>query len=134
MSQQKKVTLCASMSFWDDINLWKQKLEKDNYAVIQYPKQFTGEFLSNYKREFTEHYRKIAESDIVLVLNMQKKGIDGYIGAAVFAEIAFAVGLNRTSHSAKEINVSCLNTFPDSLPYAEELQHWVNLGWLKFWK
>ena len=134
MPQQKKVTICASMSFWEDINLWKQNLEKDTYTVIQYPKQFTGEFLPNYKREFTEHYQKIAESDIVLVLNMQKKGIDGYIGAAVFAEIAFAVGLNRTSHSDKEIVVYCLNPFPDSLPYSEELQHWVDLGWLKFWK
>jgi len=122
------------MSFLDDIDLWKQKLEKNSYRVIQYPKKLTGEFLPSYKKEFTEHYQKIVESDIVLVLNMQKKGIDGYIGAAVFAEIAFAVGLNRTSHSEKEIGVYCLNPFPDSLPYAEELQYWVDLGWLKFWK
>lgn len=122
------------MSFWDDIVFWKSKLEKDGYTVIQYPKQFTGEFLPNYKREFTEHYQKIAESDTVLVLNMRKKGIDGYIGAAVFAEISFAVGLNRTSHSSEEIAIYCLNPFPDSLPYAEELQLWVDLGWLRFWK
>lgn len=31
---QKKVTICASMAFWDDINAWKDKLEKDNYEVI----------------------------------------------------------------------------------------------------
>jgi len=131
---QKKVTICASMAFWDDIIAWKEKLEKDDYEVIQYPKQFTGEFLPNYKIEFTEHYKKMAQSDIVLILNMKKNGVDGYIGAAVFAEIAFAIGLNRTSHSNKEIAIYCLNPFPASLPYAEELQHWVDLGWLKFWK
>lgn len=130
---QKKITICASMSFWDDINIWKDKLKKDGYDVIQYPKQFTGEFLPNYKNEFTEHYQKMAKSDIVLILNMKKNGIDGYIGAAVFAEIAFAIGLNRTSHSDKKIAVYCLKPFPSSLPYAEELQHWTDLGWLKFW-
>lgn len=134
MMQQKKITICASMSFWDDINLWKEKLETAGYEIVQYPKQFTGDFLPNYKIEFTKHYQKMAESDIVLILNMQKNGIDGYIGAAVFAEISFAIGLNRTSHCDKKIDVYCLNPFPSSLPYAEELQHWVDLGWLKFWK
>lgn len=122
------------MSFWDDIIFWKLKLEKSGYVVIQYPKQFTGEFLPNYKEEFTKHYQKMAESDAVLVLNMRKKDIDGYIGAAVFAEIAFTVGLNRTSHVNKKVDVYCLNPFPDSLPYSEELQHWVDLEWLRFWK
>lgn len=131
---KKKITLCASMSFWNDINIWKDKLGNDGHEVIQYPKQLTGEFLPNYEIEFTKHYQKMAESDIVLILNMKKNGVNGYIGAAVFAEIAFAIGLNRTSHSAKKIAVCCLNSFPASSPYAEELQHWVDLGWLKFWK
>jgi len=131
--ERKKVTICASMSFWDDINIWKNKLENGGYNVIQYPKQIDGEFLPNYKLEFTQHYQKMAESDIILILNMTKKGIEGYIGAAVFAEIAFAIGLNRTSRSNQNLEVYCLNQFPDSLPYAEELGLWVDLGWLKFW-
>lgn len=131
---QKKITICASMTFWDDIISWKKKLEKNGYEVVQYPKQFTGEFLPNYKIEFTEHYRKMTHSDIVLVLNMKKNGVDGYIGAAVFAEIAFLIGLNRTLYSDKKIVVYCLNSFSGSLPYSEELQQWVDLGWLKFWK
>lgn len=133
MSQRKKVTICASMSFWDDVVLWKEELVNGGYDVIQYPKQFSGDFLSNYKKEFTKHYQQMEKSDIVLVLNMKKNGLDGYIGAAVFAEIAFAIGLNRTQ-SDRQIKVYCVNRFPESLPYAEELQHWVSLGWLRFWK
>jgi len=75
MNEKKKITICASISFWEDICTWKENLEKDGYAVIQYPKQFTGEFLPNYKREFTEHYQKITESDIILILNMKKMGL-----------------------------------------------------------
>ncbi|MDR3582892.1 MAG: hypothetical protein P4L62_00820 [Candidatus Pacebacteria bacterium] len=130
---QKKVTICASIAFLDDISIWKEKLKNDGYDVVQYPKKLIGEFLPSYKVEFTEHYQKMAESDIVLILNMKKKGVDGYIGAAVFAEIAFAIGLNRTSRYDKKIDVYCLNHFPNSLPHAEELQYWVDLGWLKFW-
>ena len=134
MTSRKKITICASMSFWNDINIWKKKLAEDGYNVIQYPKQFTGDFLPNYKKEFTTHYKKMTQSDSILILNMKKNGVNGYIGAAVFAEIAFAIGLNRTSPANKKINIYCLNPFPDSLPYSEELQHWVDLKWLKFWK
>jgi hypothetical protein len=128
----KKLTICASMSAWDDIIVWNEKLGQE-YDVIQYPKQFTGEFLPNYDIEFSKHYQKMAESDIVLALNVTKKGVDGYIGAAVFAEIAFAIGLNRSLRANNKIEVYCLNEFPKDLPYSEELQHWVDLGWLKFW-
>lgn len=134
MDQQKKVTICASMSFWEDTLKWKEQLEKNDYIVIQYPKQFSGEFLPNYKREFIQHYEKMAESDSILALNMRKNEVDGYIGAAVFAEIAFAVGLNRTVRKNNPLEIYCVNPFPKSLPYSEELQHWVDLGWLKFWK
>ena len=134
MSPPKKITICASISFWDDIVNWKDKLTKDGYDAIQYPKQLSDDFLSNYNTEFTKHYQQITKSDIVLILNMQKNGVDGYIGAAVFAEIAFAIGLNRTFRAETPIEVYCLNPFPDSLSYAEELQHWVDLEWLKFWQ
>ncbi len=58
----------------------------------------------------------------------------GYIGAAVFAEIAFAVGLNRCVRANHPIEIYCVKPFPDTLPYAQELQRWVDLGWLHFWE
>ncbi|MFO7807442.1 MAG: hypothetical protein R6V40_03410 [Candidatus Moraniibacteriota bacterium] len=130
---RKKITICSSMSFWDDIKKWKEKLTKENYEVIKYPEQISGDFLSSYKREFTDHYKKISQSDMILVLNMKKNGIEGYIGAAVFAEIAFAIGLNRVN-PRKNISAYCLNPIPESLPHAQELQHWQELGWLKLWR
>ena len=130
--KKEKVVICSSISFWEEINRWREKLEKENYLVIKYPEKLSGEFLPNCKIEFSEHYQMIAESDILFVLNLKKKGIDGYIGAGVFAEIAFAIGLNRTYN--KKIKIFCLNCFPDSLPYSEELKYWEKLGWIKFWE
>jgi hypothetical protein len=130
--EKEKIVICSSMSFWNDINKWKEKLKESGYEVIKYPERFTGEFLPNYKIEFSDHYQKIAETDILLVLNIKKNDIDGYIGASVFAEIAFAIGLNVSF--GKKIKVFCLNQFPDSLPYSEELKYWEQLGWIQFWK
>ena len=130
--KKEKVVICSSMSFWEEINQWREKLEKDNYTVIKYPEKFTGEFLPNYKIEFSDHYQKITEANILFVLNIKKNNIDGYIGASVFAEIAFAIGLNRAYN--KKIKVCCLNPFPDSLPYSEELKYWEELGWIRFWE
>ncbi|MFC1787999.1 hypothetical protein ACFLZY_02160 [Patescibacteria group bacterium] len=134
MPERKKVTICASIKFTDEIAEWKKKLEQDGYEVIQYPKKLSGEFLPSYEKEFSEHYQKICNSDIVLALNYTKKGVDGYIGAAVFAEIAFAIGLNRTYRQANNIEVFHVNPIADSLPHREELQFWQDLEWLKIWK
>lgn len=128
----QKVVICSSLSFWDDIVLYKEKLEKDGYSVIKHPEKLTGDFLPAYKEAFTNHYKKIVETDVLFILNNNKNSIDGYIGPAVFAEIAFAVGLNR-SHG-KNIKVYCLNKFSENLPYYEELKYWLDLGWIDFWK
>ena len=130
--KKEKVVICSSMSFGEEINQWRKKLEQDNYTIIKYPEKFTGEFLPNYKIEFSDHYQKIAKADILFVLNIKKNNINGYIGASVFAEIAFAIGLNRAYN--KKIKIFCLNQFPDSLPYSEELKYWKQLGWVQFWK
>lgn len=88
--------------------------------------------MSNYEIEFSEHYKKIIETDILFILNISKKGIEGYIGPSVFAEIAFAIGLNCSL--GKKIKVYCLNKISNKLPYYEELRYWEQLGWLKFWQ
>lgn len=131
---KKNITLCASMSFSKQTDHWKQKLQKSGHNVIQYPKPISGDFLSGYKKEFTEHYQNITKSDVIFVLNLEKNDINGYIGAAVFAEIAFAVGINLTSRRENQIEIFYLNPIPKSLPHSEELQLWIKLGWIKQWK
>lgn len=126
---KKKVVMCASASLEKEILSWKQKLEED-FDLIKYPEKLTGDFLPGYEKEFTDHYKSIVQTDILFILNVEKKGIPGYIGPGVFAEIGFAVGLNRSLD--KNIEIICLNHIPDSLAYSEELKFWETLGWIKF--
>ena len=130
--QPKKIVICSSISFWNEIKLWKLKLEKKGYRVIKYPEKISGDFLSSYKNEFTEHYKKIIEADILFVLNIEKNNTEGYIGPAVFAEIAFTIGLNVSLK--KKVQIFCLNQIPASLAHSTELKLWEELKWIGYWK
>ena len=128
--EKKKVVICASASFEDQIIEWKNKLEKMGFEVIKYPTKIKEDLLIGYNKEFSEHYDAISKADVVLALNLDKKGIPGYIGSGVFAEMAFALGLNKMQN--KNISVCHLNPIPKGeLPYSDELELWQNLGWIK---
>jgi len=128
--KRKKLIICASASFDKEIVYWKNNLEKQGFEVIKYPQSIKGDFLENYQKEFSEHYNAIMQADVLFVLNLEKKGIAGYIGPAVYAEIAFAVGINKVFD--KHIEVYYLNSIPkDILPYSDELESWQKLGWIK---
>lgn len=128
--ERKKIVICASASFEDEIIKWKNKLEEKGFLILKYPTKINDDLLTGYKREFSEHYSHISKADILLALNFEKKGIPGYIGAGVFAEIAFALGLNFAFD--KRIEVYYLNPIDrEALPYSDELGLWHDLGWIK---
>jgi hypothetical protein len=127
---KKKIVICASASFETETVDWKNKLEKNGFEVIKYPVKIKGDLNKGYEKEFYEHYKAIARTDILLALNLDKKGVPGYIGSGVFAEMAFAIGLNKVLD--KKIEVCHLNKIPEEiLPYSDELKLWQELGWIK---
>jgi len=128
-SNMKKVVICASAVFYREAQAWKAKLESMGYEVIRTIQSISENDIDQYQKTHQEHYAKMAECDIVFVLNLEKKGISGYVGASVFAEIAFAIGLNLVLN--KNIQIFYLNPFPDNLPYSDELAKWQKLGWIK---
>lgn len=128
----KKIVICSSVSFEKEIIEWKEGLEKLNFEVTKYPIKLSGNFIDEYEKEFSNHYKAIFGADAIIVLNIEKNGIPGYIGPGVFAEISFAIGSNKVSQ--KEIIVYCINSLPQNLPYSEELNLWQKLNWIKIFK
>ncbi|MDD5639203.1 MAG: hypothetical protein PHR47_00110 [Candidatus Pacebacteria bacterium] len=127
--EKKKIVICSSASFEKEIIEWKKKLEDMGFDVIKYPIKLQGNIVVGYEKEFFEHYTSIVNADAILALNMEKRGIPGYIGSGVFAEMAFAIGLNKSL--GKNIDVYYINSIPENLPYSEELKLWQELGWIK---
>jgi len=60
-----------------------------------------------------KHFRKIDESDCVLITNYEKKGIQNYVGGNTFLEIGYAYG------NGKKIFI--LNELPKESSYKEEI-------------
>lgn len=131
--EKRKLVICASASFENEIIEWKNNLEKSGFEVIKYPTKIHGDFLNGYKKEFSEHYEAIFKADVILALNLDKKGVAGYIGSGVFAEMAFAIGLNKVLD--KKTDVCYLNPIPEGVfPYSDELKLWQDLEWIKLFE
>ena len=58
-----------------------------------------------------EHFKKVEASDVILILNYSKKGIEGYIGGNTFLEMGYAFGLGK--------KVYLLNPIPQMDYYTE---------------
>ena len=101
----KAIALCSSMQFKKEIKETATTLQKNGWTV------FTPELSeksTDYmalplaeqqaaKRVFIKnHFERINQSDSILVLNYEKKGIAGYIGSNTLMEIAVAFHLGKT--------------------------------------
>ncbi|MDD2274484.1 MAG: hypothetical protein PHI91_03315 [Candidatus Pacebacteria bacterium] len=127
--KKQKIVICSSASFEKEIIELKEKLEKMDFEVIKYPIKLKGDIAIGYEKEFSDHYTAILNSDAIVVLNIEKRGIPGYIGPGVFAEMGFTIGLNRSLE--KNISVYYINPLPENLPYSEELNLWKKLNWIE---
>ena len=108
MKNKKIIAVCASLSFYKDLFVIEKQLVKRGYKVI-IPKtarkmQKSGNFdvashktwfqnENDYKKKkalMDDHFKKILRSDAILVINNEKKGVNGYIGGNVLMEMAVA--------------------------------------------
>jgi hypothetical protein len=127
--KKQKIVICSSASFEKEIIEWKSKLEGMDFEVVKYPIKLQGDIVAGYEKEFSDHYISISKADAILVLNIEKGGVLGYMGPGVLTEMAFAIGLNKSL--GKNIDVYYINPIPESLPYSEELRLWKKLNWIK---
>lgn len=103
-----KITVGGSMVFAKEQLDAKKELEEKGHEVL------TTDDIEDYinkpsiKQSFEEElklcleyditrsfFKKIEESDALLVCNFPKKGIDGYLGTSVLMEIGLAYHLNK---------------------------------------
>lgn len=127
-----KIVICASLDYTPQIKETANKLTQQGHQVTipkTAEKILNGEVtLEQIKQEketgeiskraiesdvIRYYFKKIGEADVVLVLNINKKGIKNYIGGAVLLEIGFAHVLNK--------KIFLLNNIPD-MHYKSEIE------------
>ena len=121
-----KITICGSMVFSEKQMETKKKLEELGHEV------FVSGFINSYigkseeeieertifnKKEndaILEHWNYIKNSDAILVLNYERRGIKNYIGGNTFLEIGFAHVLGK--------KIFLMNHIPDMEIYKSEIE------------
>lgn len=130
-----KITICGSIAFYDEMVSNKEALEKlghevklppievpgengemisvkEYYEIRKNTPENTGWIWDRKEQAIRAHFEKVEWSEAVLILNYEKNGIAGYIGANTLMETGLAFHLRKKTF--------LLNQVPE-LGYKEEI-------------
>jgi hypothetical protein len=117
----KTITLCSSASMYQKLTEIEKKLLKMEFKVevpISARKmEESGDFNMKGKKVWMEdpnqfykktalmdaHFKKVEEGDAILVVNLDKNGVKGYIGGNVLMEMTLAYYLKKPIYVWKNI-------------------------------
>lgn len=137
-----KITLCGSIAFYKEMELVRDELVKNGYEVkipelaLEVPedygggkKLYFGQFIEQNggidafptghkiwdlkEGAIEDHYKKIEWCDVILVINGEKRGIQGYVGGNTLIEIGVAFYLKK--------KIYLLNPVSSELSYKQEI-------------
>ena len=133
----KKITICGSMKFLEHMKEWKEKLEKQGHIVfaptsndfhkVRDEDDNLEKFEEIKRTETKNHFQKVEQANVILIMNYDKNGKKNYIGGNTFAEIAYAIALNYCH--GKKIEIYTVNPLPEDSSFYEELHAWNVRQW-----
>lgn len=127
------MVIAGSAKLQSDINRWKKKFSDDNYKVLDYPKAIEKEkFMELYPNIHKEFFLNITKTDVLFIMNEDKNGKIGYIGAESFAELTYGLALKLVY--GKNIELLVLKMPSTDVGCYEEIDLWLKLGWIKLYK
>lgn len=130
-----KITLCGSIAFYDEMLFVKEALEhvghevnlppseilnekgdaipvKEYYTIRKTESEDTTWVWDRKEEAIRAHFDKVAWSDCIVVVNIEKNNIPGYIGANTLLEMGLAFYLKKP--------IYLFNSIP-KLSYTEEI-------------
>ena len=126
----KNVVIAGSAKLQDKISHWVNYWKNKNHNILDYPVPIEEEnFLKEYPDVHRDFFKNITETDVLFIMNEDKNGIIGYIGAESFAEMCFAVVQNLLY--GKSINIILLKMPENKVQSYDEVVLWLKLGWIK---
>lgn len=126
-----KIVIAGSASLQEEISSLIKNLE-EKYLVLDYPKTIPEDrFFDLYPSRHKEFFENIKNSDVFLLFNHDKKGVEGYIGAESFAELCFSLALNLVYN--KNIKLYIYKLPSKEVNSYNEIDLWLKLGWIRLW-
>lgn len=128
----KKLVISGSSKLQNKVNYWIDYFTSKNYEILDYPKLIEQE---NYMTElpivYKDFYTALENTDVFFLMNEEKNGIKGYIGASAIAELTYVVILNLIHN--KNIDIYILNMPSEEVSSYDEVKFWLDKGWIKLY-
>lgn len=128
----RKIIIAGSSKFYKEAEKLKTKLEKKGYEVLNYPKKIDETIELEYKEVYESFYYDLNKTDDLLLLNLDKKGIKGYIGYESYAELSFLVVKKIQKNPEHKIYLYKMPS--EEVGCYEEINHFINLGYIELFK
>ena len=128
----RKIIIAGSATFYKEALELKQELENKNYYVIDYPKKINNDIEIEYKEAYETFYDNLSKTDDLLLLNLDKKGIEGYIGYESFAELSNLVVKKIQINNDHKIYIYKMPS--KEVGCYDEINHFIELGYIELYK
>ena len=128
----RKIIIAGSATFYKEALELKQELENKNYYVIDYPKKINDDIELEYKEAYETFYDNLSKTDDLLLLNLDKKGIEGYIGYESFAELSNLVVKKIQTNNDHKIYIYKMPS--EEVGCYDEIMHFIELGYIELYK
>ena len=128
----RKIIIAGSTTFYKEALELKQELENKNYYVIDYPKKINDDIELEYKEAYETFYDNLSKTDDLLLLNLDKKGIEGYIGYESFAELSNLVVKKIQINNDHKIYIYKMPS--KEVGCYDEIKHFLELGYIELYK
>ena len=128
----RKIIIAGSATFYKEALELKQELENKNYYVIDYPKKINDDIELEYKEAYETFYDNLSKTDDLLLLNLDKKGIEGYIGYESFAELSNLVVKKIQINNDHKIYIYKMPS--KEVGCYDEIRHFLESGYVELFK
>lgn len=125
----KKIVIAGSAKFCDQMLEWKEYFENKGHEVINYPKKIDQTNSKEYQKVYIKFFESLNETEVLFVVNENKNGIEGYIGAETFAELTYTLIQSRVNGQNKQIYL--LKMPSEEVACYTEIRNFVELGWVE---
>lgn len=129
----KKLVISGSSKLQDKVNYWIEYFKNRDYEIIDYPKHIEQKnYIEELPNVYKNFYTSLENTDVFFLMNEEKNGIKGYIGASAIAELTYVIILNLIHN--KNIDIYILNMPSEELNCYDEIKFWLDIGWIKLYK
>lgn len=125
--EKRKIAIAGSSDFWLEALECKVMLESAGFEVTTHPVRDDS---GSWAELYTDYWDKLARTDDIFVLNLDKPGRPGHIGAESFAELSSMV--------VRKMRGGDVHVYLHQLPSHkcacyDEIMEMAKLGWVEVW-